>query len=518
MNSLFQRFARLTENEPGRPLLREGPDGRWLTGCDLLRRAGRLAADLKSRGVGRGSIGLVATGNRPAFIDAVLALWSLDAVVLPIEETHTQGELERIRSAFAPAVEIRTGRRGLRVMETRNTPRMAETGRGPRVMASRNGTDSTDSRLEPRGTVARGNHAATLPGAAIIRMTSGSTGAPRGAVVTAAQAAADGRAIVRKMGIRPEDTNLAAIPLSHSYGFDNVVLPLVMQGTPALLLARPLPALILRALRSRRPVVLAAVPYLLDLLARHPDAASRRRGISPTRQHGLRLCISAAAPLPPATAATFRTRFGVPVHNFYGSSETGGIAFDDETGGPAEAGFSGTPLPGVTITIDRRGLQGLRPGEGRVVVTGPAVASRYFPTSSPDLAKGRLRTSDIGRLDERGRLHLTGRLSSLINVAGRKVNPDDVERALLDLGGVADAAVMGVADPLRGEQVMAWVVARGGMDEPRIRSELARRLSRHEQPRAFRFVRRIPRTPRGKVDRLSLLKSHAAAPRPFEWL
>ncbi len=502
MNALYRRFTRLATRHPDRPLLREGPDGRWITAGDLLRRARRFALELKRRGVERGSIGLVATGNRPVFFDAVLALWSLDAVVLSIEETHTQGELERIRSAFSPAVEIRAGRRGLRVT--------------------------------------RCDHAATLPGAAIIRMTSGSTGAPRGAVVTGAQVAADGRAIVRKMGIRPEDLNLAAVPLSHSYGFDNIVLPLMMQGTPALLLVRPLPALVLRALRSKRPVVLAAVPYLLDLLARHPDASVRGRFGTTTPRHGLRLCVSAAAPLPPATAAAFHARFGVPVRNFYGSSETGGIAFDDRDGGSAhhdgdggfasddeaggsnrdsrlggaavnggsrrapESGFVGTPLPGVTITIERRGLQGLRPCEGRVVVSGPAVASRYFPRNTPDLARGRFTTSDIGRLDERGRLHLTGRLTSLINVAGRKVNPDDVERALLDLGGVMDAAVMGVADPLRGEQVVAWVVARSGTNEPRIRTELARRLSRHEQPRILKFVRRIPRTTRGKVDRQSL--------------
>lgn len=470
MNALWSAFSRRAAAEPRRRVLAGHPGGPWIPAGELLRRSVRLGERLAAMGLRRGEICAVAAGNRPLFVTAVLAAWSRGALVLPLEESLSPVELRASCDAFGPALLVR-GRRG--------PPQVSRLERGQR----------------PRH-----------PGAAMIRLTSGSTGVPRGALVTPAQLAADGRAIVKKMGITPGDTNVAAIPLGHSYGFDNVILPLVMQGTPALLLERPLPSLILRALASRRPTVLPAVPYLIDLLARHPGG--------PPSRSGLRLCISAGAPLAASTSEAFRKRFGVKVRSFYGASECGGITFDD--GGFLESfdGSVGTPLPGVRIEIRRRGLGHLPPGEGRVVVRGPAVATRYLPDGSPDLGDGRFRTSDIGRLDPRGRLHLTGRLSSLINVSGKKINPLEIEMLLREAGGVEDAVVMGVRDPLRGQKVEAWVAGRRLRDAAPLRRLLAGRLSPWKMPRIIHLVRSIPRTRRGKVDRVRLLGSPTGSPAP----
>jgi long-chain acyl-CoA synthetase len=463
VNSLYRHFTKNVEKNPHKRILCGRPGGSWITLGDLRRRIDSFTARIEEMGVRRGDVCLVAAGNRPAFLAAVLAVWARGGVVLPIEETTPREEVGRLQRAFGSVLEIRA--------------------RGGRLAAT--------------GFAGTGE-AARHPGAAIIRMTSGSTGLARGALVTCSQAAADGRAIIRAMGITPDDLNLAALPLSHSYGFDNIVLPLILQGTPALILERALPSLLLCALRWRRPMILPTVPYIVDLLARHPDP--------PPPGSGLRLCISAGAPLPRGTEESFRRRYGVPVRTFYGASEAGGITYDGGRPGERADGCVGTPLPGVRVTIDRRGLKGLPQGDGRVVVEGPAVAHGYVPTASGDLAGGRFRTSDLGRLDREGRLHLKGRLSSLVNVSGRKVNPAEVERALRGVDGVQDVAVLGVRDRLRGERVEAWVVARPYRSPAPIRNALSSRLSPHKLPRAIHLVRAIPRTARGKIDRLRLLK------------
>jgi acyl-CoA synthetase (AMP-forming)/AMP-acid ligase II len=467
MNTLLRSFEALCRREPGRPLLCARPGSPWITAATLRRRAGAFAGRLADLGVVRGEVCAIAAGNRPAFVTAVIAVWLRGGVVLPIEEGLPHSEIERLREAFAPGVIVRA-RRGRLFTEVTSAPERRH------------------------------------PGAAMIRLTSGSTGAARGALVTPAQLAADGRAIMDRMGITPADMNIAAIPLGHSYGFDNIVVPLMMRGVPALVLESPLPSLILRAFRTRRPTVFPSVPYLLGLLARHPDPHPRGSG--------LRLCVSAGAPLPSRTAREFRERYGVTVRSFYGASEAGGITCDADAD-PAGEGSVGTAMPSVTIAIDRRGLGHLPPGEGRVIVKGPAVASGYLPSASPDLSDGRFRTSDIGRLDSRGHLHLTGRISSLVNISGRKVNPLEIEGILREADGIEDAAVLGVADHLRGERLEAWIVG-GGLDGAApVRRMLEGRLSSWKIPRVIRIVDAIPRTERGKVDRVRLLGSRARSRR-----
>jgi long-chain acyl-CoA synthetase len=462
VSRIYRLFRETARREPRKPIICGRPGGSWLTLSELERRAETLGSRLLERGVRRGEIVMLVSGNSPGFVAGALAVWSRDAALLPVDESVSAMELEGLERSFRPAAVIRAGPRRPSIRQ--------DVDDGPRLR---------------------------LPGAAMIRLTSGSTGAPRGAVIGHSQAIADGRAIIEKMGLRGDDMNVGVIPLSHSYGFDNLLLPLVLQAIPLLLLKQALPSLIMKALQQRRPIVLPAVPYLLDLLARHP---------LPPRHSGLRLCISAGAPLSRRTARAFRERFGVPVRTFYGASEAGGITFDESPEADLPDGCVGTPLPRVKIELERRGLKGLPKGQGRVVVSGPAVGRGYCPEGSPDFGEGRFLTSDIGRFDERKRLHLVGRVSSLVNVSGFKVNPAEVERALIGLEGVLDAAVLGVRDSLRGQSLEAWIVPGPGEKRESIRSALSHRLAAPKIPRRLHLVASIPRTSRGKIDRLTLLK------------
>ncbi|HEU5180014.1 MAG TPA: fatty acid--CoA ligase family protein, partial [Candidatus Polarisedimenticolia bacterium] len=286
--------------------------------------------------------------------------------------------------------------------------------------------------------------------------------------------------------------------MSHSYGLGNLIMPLVLQGTALRLVEDPLPDPLRQALGGADSLVFPGVPALFDMLSVLPE--------SDARFAGLRLCISAGAPLRAATAAAFRRRFHLPVRTFYGASESGGIAYDASEAGLAaeqEEGCVGTPLPGVEIRLEGE--------EARIAVKSAAVASGYLEegTGRPDegvFRAGKFLTGDTGRLDPRGRLTLTGRIGALVNVAGRKVNPLEVEALLRRLPGVGDVAVLGVPDEARGESLVACLVAQPEVTRETIMRRLRQDLTAYKLPRRIVFLEAIPRTERGKIDRAALLR------------
>jgi long-chain acyl-CoA synthetase len=292
------------------------------------------------------------------------------------------------------------------------------------------------------------------------------------------------------MDIRPDDVQIAAIPLSHSYGIGNLVMPLLLQGTAICLRHAFVPQRIPDDARQFNARHLPGAPYMFDHLAAHPPAS----GWPPS----LTRLVSAGAPLEPDVAERFRGAFGVTIHPFYGTSETGGIAFDDHDG-PAATGFVGRALPGVEISLRDEDDE----GGGRVHVRSAAVSSGYAGREDPDaFVDGGFLTTDLAAFDANHGLVLRGRVSSFVNVAGRKVQPEEVERALREFPGVVEARVFGLEDRHRGERLVACLVLSG---EPpsvlELRSFCGRRLAAHKIPRAFVVLDQIPLTARGKTDR-----------------
>ena len=198
----------------------------------------------------------------------------------------------------------------------------------------------------------------------------------------------------------------------------------------------------------------------------------------------------------------FHERLNRKVHSFYGSSETGGIAYDDSED-ISEPLHVGRAMPETTIAIRRS------EGEpaGRIFVTGNAVASGYAADSDSGSAfdAGGFLTGDVGYLDCGDRLVLTGRVSSLVNVAGRKVDPAEVERRLPELPGITEVLVLGMSSDTRGQEVVAFLVRTDNALSPLvIRQRCAETLSAHKIPRRFVFVDRFPVDARGKIDRGAL--------------
>ena len=319
-------------------------------------------------------------------------------------------------------------------------------------------------------------------GCAHLKTTSATTGIPRLVVFTEPQLAADADNIVATMGLRPGWPNLGAISLAHSYGFSNLVLPLLLHGIPLILAPFPLPEAVRRAAEGKGALTLAGVPALWR--------AWHEAGAIPAH---IRLAISAGAPLPlPLERAVF-DRTGLKIHNFYGSSECGGIAYDATDLPRADESCVGAPLQNVEVTLTEDGCVQVRSG---------AVAQTYWPDPDASLADGCFQTSDLAELRD-GLVFLRGRLSDLINVAGRKVSPAAIERALMEHPLVRECLVFGIPgrDADRADVVAACVAARGPLTAETLKQDLLGRLPAWQVPREWWFVESLDANQRGKLSR-----------------
>jgi long-chain acyl-CoA synthetase len=458
---LYASFEDLRRSAPTALAVHDVDRGTVLDRDALSGLVDRVAASLGAGGLPRGARVGLQVPNSPELFAAVLACWREGWVPAPLDRELTAVEV----AAVAERLALASVRIGTELREA----------------APRSAADAGPGLVVPAG-------------AALLKLTSGSTGEPRGVALTAAAVAAGGAQILSTMGIRPEDRNLVTIPLAHSYGFDNVLVALALAGTAAILTADLTPPRLVSVAREQRATVLPSVPFLLDLLSR-----SSARGALPS----LRLVISAGAPLPRETRERFHAGFGLRPRSFYGSTECGGITFDREGRADLAEGCVGTPLDGVAIDL----VEGDEDA-GRIAVRGASVGSGYVPAredgAAAVLGEGRFLTSDVGRIDAEGRLHLLGRAVDVVNVGGRKVYPAEVERVVRAVPGVRDAVVIGVARSGVAATLRAVIEASPEVTREEVVAACERSLARYKVPRLVDLRSELPRTARGKIDRSRL--------------
>lgn len=452
---MYEQFASLTADAPRAAALIDGGTGQVTTRAGLLARARSVSRELADAGISAGDVLAVQLPNSVDFVAAWLAALEARLVMAPIDRDAPETEVGSILSHF--------GIKGLLYRPDRAVPRYAITTRP----ATRRPPLPPDARL--------------------IKLTSGSTGKPKGIVASEANLLADCRNICSTMLIAATDTNLGAIPFSHSYGFSNLVSPLIVQGTAVVISNDYLPQSIIDLANQHRCTVAPLIPMVFEHLASVP------------RGHGefqsVRTFISAGAPLPAAASRRFRERFGIDIHSFYGCSECGGITYDRE-GAAVERGSVGTAMNGVHLDVRA----------SRVTVHSASVSHGYLldeKTFQP-LEHGRFLTDDLVEIRDDGEVVLTGRASDLINTAGRKVNPREVEQVILQIDGVRQVKVYGEPAGARGEVVAAAIVGNPDLTREQIREYCRTRLSLHKVPRIVKLIEAIPVDERGKVKRAAL--------------
>ncbi|HTK64670.1 MAG TPA: AMP-binding protein [Pseudonocardia sp.] len=356
---------------------------------------------------------------------------------------------------------------------------------------------------------------------AVLGYTSGTTGVPRGVMLThralLANRAQSGS--LRPIPISPADRVLLHLPLFHMYGLGAGLLQVCWAGATGVLVDRVDPEEVLSAIERERVTVVAGVPSMFRVLLELP-AERLREGLATVR-----LCTAGGAPLAPDLLRRFNQVTGLELFEGYGLTEAGPVLTTALVSGKPKPGSAGRPLPGVELRLvdastgeplsgsdddqddDELGSGGDGYDTGLVSVRGPNLFSGYWPDGAdgPD-EEGWFRTSDVGYLDSDGDLHLVDRANDLIIVNGFNVYPHEIEQVLAENEAIAEAAVVGIPDERTGEAVMAVLVLRAGasLTVDDVRAHCAAGLARFKVPTVVEFVDSLPRSATGKITRAAL--------------
>ena len=351
---------------------------------------------------------------------------------------------------------------------------------------------------------------------AMLMYTSGTTGKPKGVLLSHANMLHAGRTVSAAHALTPDDRVLSSLPLYHINGqCIGIVSPLVSGGSIVLphrfSVSRWWPLV-----EDCRPTWLNVVPTIIAYLLHGPAPTPSQA----TAIRGVRFARSASAPLPPEQHRAFEERFGVPVIEAMGLTECASVAFCNSLD-PNERriGSPGRPI-GLEARVVAPDGRVLTAGErGEIQLRGDNVMIGYY--RAPDATAqavdrdGWLSTGDLGYRDGEGRYYITGRLKELIIKGGENIAPREIDEALLAHPAVLEGAAVGVADPMYGQEILACVVLKPGStcSEAALREHCERLLGRYKTPRYVRFVAELPKGPSGKVQRLQLADLAPSLPR-----
>jgi malonyl-CoA/methylmalonyl-CoA synthetase len=325
---------------------------------------------------------------------------------------------------------------------------------------------------------------------ALLMYTSGTTGTPKGALLSHANLLAGVRSIMLAWRWTDADRLALSLPLFHVHGLGAGLHGTLTAGASAILIQRFTPEAIVAAVRDGGATLLFSVPTMVKRLADHPGAAALR---------ALRLWVCGSAPLPAELFERVRALTGQEVIERYGMTETM-LTVSNPVDGERRPGSIGFPLPGVDVRLTET---------SELLVKGPSVFGGYWrrPDANRDAftADGFFCTGDVAEVGPDGYIAIVGRTKELIISGGFNVYPREVEEVLASCAGVREVAVAGTPSDEWGEIVTAYVVADDpGLTDAQIAEHGASRLARYKQPRLIHFVDALPRNSLGKVVRAEL--------------
>ncbi|MEW5795013.1 MAG: class I adenylate-forming enzyme family protein [Candidatus Zixiibacteriota bacterium] len=470
------------------------PDSR-ATFSEIFSAAENLAGQLSGSRVRAGDAVGLCLPNTIDFVVAYLALCRLRCVVLLVSTKYHATELQAITAGTRPDFfltgNLLSDSLVASVAPVKRKQVFSGATREPLVLIEREDRVGEKGAHWWRKPIESKEQAPSL-----IKFTSGSTGEPKGIVLSASNLLAETRNVGEGLALTPDDCILSAVPAFHSYGFDLGVLASLHSGARLELRDTFIPRKTMGELARPEISVFLGVPSMYRFFL------ETRMGEIPNLSH-IRYLLSCTAPLSPETINAFHQKFGAVICQHYGSSESGAAT----THVPSEVlnrkDSVGQAMPNVRIRIvDPDGHATAAGSAGEVVISGAAVALGYAmgqPGGGSGLKNGEYWTGDVGYLDSDGFLYVTGRLDRLINVGGMKVSPDEVVRVLESCPVVREAAVIGARDQSGEEIVYAAVTLKSEAGENDILAWCRGRLADYKIPRRVDIRSELPRGATGKV-------------------
>ncbi|WP_228717938.1 type I polyketide synthase [Kitasatospora acidiphila] len=510
------------ERSPDRVAFRDS--ARAVGYAELERRTRRLGGALARAGVRRGDRVALCLGNCVELVEGCLAVLRAGAIGVLLNPRSADAELDYfLQDSGASAIITDPAHLAQlqRLGPEHHDLHVLLTGTGPIPADAPDGTVLFRTAAETDGSEPPDDLGLDEP--AWLLYTSGTTHRPKGVISTQRSALWSVAACYAPIfGISAEDRLLWPLPLFHSFGHSLAILGTTAIGASTAITGELLtPGDLWRELRTPDDdlggpfTVLAGVPTTYhQLVSSAPDAPSTR--VRP----GLRLCLTAGAPCPPALRSAVEETLGVPLVDAYGSTETCGAIAVTRPTGPRVDGSCGAPVPGIEVRVvdPDSGIDVQAGGEGELWVRGPNLMTGYHnqpEATAAALRDGWYRTGDLGRRARDGHLVLTGRVSELIIRGGENIHPTEIEHVLRRCPGVRDAVVLGMPHAVLGEVPVAFVVpGPDGLDPRRVLDACRSQLAEHKVPVEVREIAAVPRTPSGKIIRHAVHTGPASAPTP----
>jgi long-chain acyl-CoA synthetase len=445
--------------------------GQRISYAALAQNARKLANGLRAHGISAGkSIGLMLP-NVPQFAEALYGSWINGNVIVPMNVLLTAPEVRYlvedsklaaifVYEMFLPSVEAA-------IAGLREPPRVIVIGKPGEHIAYSALIEGTKPVTTPRATT-QGEHILTI-------YTSGTTGKPKGAVITNSNVLAQLDMTENLFPTHEGDKVLCVLPLFHVFAL-NGVLNFNIRGRGTVVLHPKFEVdAAAKSLQTDGITVFAGVPTMYFYLLKHPEIATLRFPV-------LRYCVSGGAAMPLEVMNTFEDRFGVPIYEGYGLTET---------------------TVSVRIVDDER--RDVPTGErGEIVVRGPNLMQGYLnrPEATAEaIVDGWFHTGDVGCVDAEGFVYIVDRKKDMIIKGGYNIYPREIEEVLYQLPQIAEAAVVGVRDEAKGEQVRACISVKPGasLDAEAVENHLKENLAKYKLPSEYVFMNELPKGPTGKI-------------------